>query len=300
MHSHNVEDCPPGFVSFTANDEFRVPCGVSRVRVLAVGGGSGGGSGNAGGGASGYVKYGEFAVEPGITISVIIGAGGLGSNFKKNDLYQDSKAGGRSSFGLYISAEGGGVACSMKAASGGSGGGEGCEGPCWSGAGGSGGSDGNKSSIASQQCHSPGSGQQSYEPVLQHFKRNALIPGAGGRAVFLDFPGGGGAGGLLINGRGPTASKGKDGGAYGGIGYGAGGGGGYLNRTSDSNGWNYHPGGTGASGLVYIEWYWKGETRELLQQPIQTHIFKKYENNEKIKGNKSRVLPIIINSMIIV
>ena len=62
---------------------------------------------------------------------------------------------------IYISAEGGGVACSMKAGSGGSRGGEGCDGLCWSGAGGSGGSDGNKSSIASQQCHSPGSGQLS-------------------------------------------------------------------------------------------------------------------------------------------
>ena len=284
--------------SFSANGEFRVPCGVSRVRVLAVGGGSGGGSGNAGGGASGYVKYGEFAVEHGISIPVTIGEGGLGSTFKQNDLYPDSTPGSRSSFGSYISAEGGGVACSMKAASGGSGGGEGCEGcegPCWSGGGGSGGSDGNRSSIASQQCHSPGSGQQSYEPVLQHFKRNALIPGAGGRGVFLDFPGGGGAGGLLINGRGPTASIGKDGGAYGGLGYGAGGGGGYLNRTSDSNGWNYHPGGTGANGLVYVEWYWKGENRELLQQPNQTQIFKKYENSEQIEGNnKSSSLPIII------
>ena len=121
-----------------------------------------------------------------------------------------------------------------------------------------------------------------------------MIPGVGGKGVFLDFPGGGGAGGILINGRGPTASLGKDGGAYGGIGYGSGGGGGFLNRTTDSNGWKYHPGGTGASGMVYVEWDWKAENGNRIQQPSQKQIFKKYEKTEQIKGssNSKALIPI--------
>ena len=42
--------------TFTKSGQFKVPSGVNKVHVLAVGGGAGGGSGNAGGGGSGYVS----------------------------------------------------------------------------------------------------------------------------------------------------------------------------------------------------------------------------------------------------
>ena len=277
-----------GFTTFTSDGQFQVPCGVSRVQVLAVGGGSGGGSGNAGGGPSGFIKNGEFAVEPGANIAITVGVGGAGSTFKQNDPSQNAKPGGRSSFGLLLSADGGGSKCSNFIGAGSSGGGQGCEGPCWSGTGGSSGSNGNLSSIIGQQCLPPGSGQGTYEPIIRLFKRNLFTAGAGGKGVFLEFPGGGGAGGILLNGIGPSASIGQHGGAYGGNGYGAGGGGGLMNKTSDLKGWNYHPGGRGASGLIYIEWGWNEKNFENMAD-IRKELKIPQENIRWISGPETGI-----------
>ena len=89
--------------TFTASGTF-LPCRVGRVRVLAVGGGSGGLSGNCGGGGSGYVRSGEYSVTLGQSVPVAVGSGGDGSTGIWD---QNSKAGGTSSFGAFLSAAGG-------------------------------------------------------------------------------------------------------------------------------------------------------------------------------------------------
>lgn len=73
---------------FTSSGVFTVPCGVYRIKVLAIGGGAGGGSGAAAGGASGFVKVGEFEVDPLMNVSVRVGPGGNGSTRKVNNCTQ--------------------------------------------------------------------------------------------------------------------------------------------------------------------------------------------------------------------
>jgi hypothetical protein len=71
--------------TFTANGTFNVPAGVTSVTVEAWGGGGAGGGTNnqnnrgGGGGAGGsYTKNTTVSVTPGATITVSIGAGGVG------------------------------------------------------------------------------------------------------------------------------------------------------------------------------------------------------------------------------
>ena len=246
-------DCSEHSATFKASGTFIVPCEVRRVRVLAVGGGSGGLCGEFGGGGSGYVRSGEYGVTPGQAVAVTVGSGGEGSTSKYNDT-QDSKAGGTSSFGAFLSAAGGegrSGTGNFAGAAGGSGGGEGTA-YCNEGTSGAGGTDG---SNGSKGCGSfgVGSGQGAF-PLHVLFIRNRLTPGAGGPGVSTSYPyrgGGGGGGGILLNGSGPNAQAGTNSiaGGFGGNGFGArGGAGGVVLGTL------VFAGGRGADGLVYIEW----------------------------------------------
>ena len=67
---------------------FTAPCGVHHVKVLLIGGGGSGGSGAVGGGAAGYLRVGDFEVEPLMNISIIIGKGGFGSTRKIDNCTQ--------------------------------------------------------------------------------------------------------------------------------------------------------------------------------------------------------------------
>lgn len=270
VKSENVQETNgAGSAIFTSSGDFTVPPGVSRVRVLVVGGGHGGGSGIAGGGGSGFVRVGEFDVENGQNIPINVGLGGTGSvskHMRRNNYglcIQNSRAGGTSSFGDYLIADGGvprndGCGQRWSGGSGGSGGGAGCEGSCTSGNGGSDGSDGFNGTTPNDEAFAPGRGQGSFSATLRSlFRYNQLTPGEGGQgfASSNSGAGGGGAGGVLLNNKGPTVSYGQNG-AAGGRGYGAGGGGA---RTSqyyhDNSEYFYHyAGGNGAGGLVYIEW----------------------------------------------
>lgn len=96
----------PGFsrmVSFNSSTSFVVPNLVQRVKIRLCGGGGGGGGapnqGGGGGGAGGYSE-GVFAVTPGQSIPVTVGAAGTPGT------YAGSVAGngGISAFGGYISA----------------------------------------------------------------------------------------------------------------------------------------------------------------------------------------------------
>ena len=252
--------CIGGYLVFGASGTFRVPEGVRRVRVLVVGGGSGGLSSHGGGGGSGYVRVGEFDLIPGVPVPVIVGVGGEGSPYQTAQFgihRQNSKAGGISSFGSYLSAAGGkgNYGVSWTATDGGSGGGDapGC-GPGTSGAGGRDGSNGSKPNP--KYCgFGEGVGQGAFSPLLEGFTRNRFTPGAGGngRSTFPpNEAAGGGGGGVLLNGSGPTAKGGHwSTGGSGGVGFGAGGGGGGCLRQYP---FHYYGGGKGADGLVYIEW----------------------------------------------
>jgi len=70
-----------GSIVFTSSQNWTVPAGVHRVKIIAVGGGGGGGGGysstyTGGGGGAGGSEYSEALVNPGETLSVVIGAGG--------------------------------------------------------------------------------------------------------------------------------------------------------------------------------------------------------------------------------
>lgn len=120
---------------FTQDGFFRVPDGVTSLRVMCYGGGGAGGVGNSsgytgGGGGGGYYAEETITVTPGEVIPVTIGVGGGGHY---GNPYQTTVVlnGGATSFGTYLSADGGeaGFAASSsydsKGGSGGSGGGGG-------------------------------------------------------------------------------------------------------------------------------------------------------------------------------
>ena len=69
-----------GSVMFTTSQNWTVPSGVHKIKVLAIGGGGGGGGGSSsyvgGGGGSGSIGYAEVFVQPGITLNIQVGAGG--------------------------------------------------------------------------------------------------------------------------------------------------------------------------------------------------------------------------------
>ena len=238
-----------GSLLFTATSEFKVPGGKEYVRAIAVGGGGGGHGGNGGGGGSGKVDAGTIKVIPGSTYQVTVGAGGAGWEQGRSDL-----AGSASSF-LNLKGDGGWPSGAVIGGNGGSGGGGGGHGSCIGGAtaqGGIGGSAGKTCTI-----DLGGTGQGSYSNFLSMFTKSILTAGQGGehgleKSSGTAYISGGGAGGVLIDGKGPQGGDGSrklgfGPGARGGIGYGAGGGGGGY------DGVNYS-GGNGASGMVYIEW----------------------------------------------
>ena len=69
----------PTVVSFTATgtSTWTAPSGVTSIQLLVVGGGGGGGfDGGGGGGGGGVLSYSNFAVTPGTTYSLSVGAGG--------------------------------------------------------------------------------------------------------------------------------------------------------------------------------------------------------------------------------
>lgn len=102
-----VDFTTPGTYSWT------VPLGVTSLNVLCIGGGGGGGTSKqsdgasgGGGGGGGGIKSGTLSVNPGQTVTVIVGAGGAGA---EGTTISDTvgKSGGTSACGT-ISASGGG------------------------------------------------------------------------------------------------------------------------------------------------------------------------------------------------
>lgn len=108
--------------TITGTTTWTVPNSIkSNISVLIFGGGGGGGNGGGGGGGGGWMNNGEFNIAGGTAISITIGSGGA-----------KEKSGGTTSFGAYLSANGGSggihnAGAFQHAGSGGSGGGGGAE-----------------------------------------------------------------------------------------------------------------------------------------------------------------------------
>ncbi len=117
---------------YTTSSSWVVPAGVTRVWALVAGGGGGGGAvtttlpgpdGTGGGttgqdiGGAGGLTFGMIAVTPGASITVTVGAGGVGS-----DSTAAGGAGGTSSFSTLSATGGGGISAGTGASGSGSGG----------------------------------------------------------------------------------------------------------------------------------------------------------------------------------
>ena len=205
------------------NGSFVVPAGVSYVRAIAVGGGGGGLNGHQPGGGGGYINCSTVAVTSGQSIGVIVGTGGTGAEtFVAGNNIVGNTAGGASSFGSYVVADGG-SSCGEDiikieyGCAGGTGSGANCYGRCPAGTvGGTGGSDGNDG-MGTPLNGGQGMDNMSYNACLNMAKLQNLTAGAGGLGgqPFNDivnyagcYSASGGGGGVLINGNGPAAQNG--------------------------------------------------------------------------------------------
>lgn len=256
---------PPGQIEYTTPGTFYwvCPAGVTSVSIVCVGGGGGGShfsaAGQGGGGGLGYRN--NYAVTPGQTYTIVVGAGGIGYRSAPDSLYGASgvNTGFVSGGTLVCLGSGGGGANNLSAGGSyfGTGGGSGGQGGAqvgldrWGGAGGAGGYTGSGGR--------GGEGPQA-SPI-------AAAAGSGGGGGGAHAYGRAGGVGLLGQGANGAAGTGADpnttyfggGGSGGGSGsasglglYGAGGGsGGDFNYLASVN---------GADGAVRI--IWPGTTRQ--------------------------------------
>jgi len=86
----NVEGQQEYITSVGSPFSFTVPDGVKRISAVTIGGGGGGAGGESGrndgvtGGAGGGLAYGTFAVTPGETLTITVGAAGTGGGAENN------------------------------------------------------------------------------------------------------------------------------------------------------------------------------------------------------------------------
>lgn len=214
---------------FTSSGAWTCPAGVTSIHVMVFGGGAGGmrasdGSGGAGGGG-GHMKSSTLTVTPGTRYPVTIGSGGAGGSSSAT-----AGAGGATSFGTLLSANGGSIGSYNVGGNGGTGGG----GP------GGANSNGGTGSYGGNGGHSNG-GTAAGNGIAAAGGSGAA--GAAGTGKYGGGAGGGGYGGKGGNGGNGTSSYGGGGG--GGGGYGTSGNGGNGGNTSTGTG---SSGGTAAGG----------------------------------------------------
>ena len=244
---------------------------VNEVEYLVVGGGAGGGTqSGGGGGAGGYRTAANFAVAPGVALTVTVGSGGAGTPTGGNGDRPAGSSGSPSVFSTITSLGGGGGGCyrggvGLAGNSGSSGGGGGVGGAAGA-AGGSGtagqgfaGGAGGPDNGSNQDVGGGGGGAGA--TGVSYNDANTAIRGNGGAGSTSSISGtsvtyaGGGGGGTY---GGPRAGEG-----------GAGGGGAGGNSTGDvtasngttnsggggGGGWEFNNvGGTGGSGIVIIRY----------------------------------------------
>jgi len=114
----------PSFVIFTSSQNWTVPFGVFKVKVIAIGGGGGGGGGysttyTGGNGAAGATLYAEMLVAPGTELGINIGAGGTGGTGGSSPTAGGGGGSTEITFGgnlvLFVSGGGGGGAATASA-----------------------------------------------------------------------------------------------------------------------------------------------------------------------------------------
>jgi hypothetical protein len=258
---------PPGQQLFTSSQSFVVPGGVTQISAVAVGGGGGGSGGDGGrgeaniGGGGGGLAYGTFAVTPGETLTVVVGAGGTsvslgsgtaggissiargatillggGGGAGGQERTNTAAAGGAISGTGLVGGGAGGASGAGTTASGGSGGG-GAGG--YSAAGGAGGTSTGGNGVAATGGGGGGGGGRSGTSDLGGAGGGVGVLGAGanGTAGTSSAGGGGGSGGTAGATNGVTPSGGGT--------YGGGGG-----ARADQAG----AGGAGGPGAVRIIW----------------------------------------------
>ncbi len=204
-----------------------------------------------GAGGSGYVQSRSLNVTSGNIYNIVVGRGGKGGiQTNGSAIISGVTGGGYSSFGNLLNCEGGLRPTRSQGSDGGSGGGTSCPVEGLGSTGGSAGYPGNYACNANNGGNSQGN--YNWEERLKVFKYSSLTPGEGGLFGSSSHGAGGGAGGMLLNGMGPSAQNGENPfSGVGGKGYGAGGGAGGYDKKFPSTYW---AGGDGADGFAFIEW----------------------------------------------
>ena len=271
--SYNVNattSAPKGSQTFTSSGTFTVPSGVTSIDIFCVGGGGAGGgiyckddpnyfaTGGAGGGYTSTKK--GYAVTPGASFTVTIGAGGIAQ--KPTNSTQHSSLishGSATSFGSVVSAAGGngttggygGISASGGA--GGSGGGGSGNVPNYpiTGSGGAGGSNGGNGTAGDKMYKSDGvymrgkytNGGTGQGTTTRAFGETSgtLYAGGGGGPSYTCAAGGSGGGGAAGNAGSATSGSANTGGGGGGTG---------ANYSRGSS----YIGSSGGSGICLVRW----------------------------------------------
>ena len=265
-----------GTQTFKSSGTFTVPAGVRSIDIFCVGGGGSGGRGgtsnsgsgqiNGGGGGGGYTatKLG-YAVTPGSTFTVTVGAGGA-----RPSSTGDGNAGGATSFGSVLTANGGSAGGISKGGNGGSGGGASISYQGSSLMGGDGGSNGGNGAYAHNSSGSTtygtiGKGQGTTTRAFGESSNTLYAGGGGGTHTNLASStsslsgaggaGGGGAGGYIYyTDEGDWEDSVAVGAVDGTANTGGGGGGGKNVWSSvDTGSTNYYA-GAGGSGICIVRW----------------------------------------------
>jgi hypothetical protein len=236
--------------TYTSSTTWTAPSGVTSVEYLVVGGGGGGGSYGGGGGAGGFRTAAGYAVTPGNTYTVTVGAGGVGGTSNNR-----GTNGGDSVFSGITSLGGGGGGSSgtNNGRNGGSGGG----GERSTGSGGTG-TAGQGNNGAAGRGSSPYYGGGGGGASAVGTSGSGTTAGSGGAGTSSSISGvsvtyAGGGGGSATSGT--AGSGGSGGGGNGAVGNAAGSNG-AANTGGGGGGGGSNPnnGGAGGSGIVIIKY----------------------------------------------
>jgi len=262
----------PASETFTSNDTWVCPSGITQIILEGFGGGGGGAGAEAnfrtaGGGGGGAIRgYQILTVTPGYTYDITIGAGGVGGTagtYAVNDSSSDGYDGGDTKFSysgtdLVIFRGGGGGNRGTSSVGGGFGG---LCSPSAAAGGFSGATDGATVNVPFTSLASGGSSNDYNRNAPGGYNLTGAYspgsPGTGDNGAYGE-PHGGGGGGAGPEGDGgdggngvASGANGEDGGS-GGANTGAGGGGG--GTTSGSPSYNGGAGGAGGSGKLIIRY----------------------------------------------